>query len=87
VNLKGQVVNHTIPAGAGRREWIALAVLALPTLLVSIDVYTLLLALPDLWSRNALCASVRKAYYHGYCSGPWQLHPRCCACGGRAGVF
>lgn len=37
-----------IPAKAGRREWTALAVLALPTLLVSIDVYTLLLALPQL---------------------------------------
>src|SRR5262249_35822936 len=37
-----------IPARAGRREWTALAVLALPTLLVSIDVYTLLLALPSL---------------------------------------
>jgi DHA2 family multidrug resistance protein-like MFS transporter len=33
---------------AGRREWIALAVLALPTLLVSIDVFVLLLALPRL---------------------------------------
>jgi MFS transporter, DHA2 family, multidrug resistance protein len=41
-------MNDTIPARAGRREWIALAVLALPTLLVSIDVYTLLLALPHL---------------------------------------
>jgi DHA2 family multidrug resistance protein-like MFS transporter len=41
-------MNHTIPARAGRREWLALAVLALPTLLVSIDVYTLLLALPTL---------------------------------------
>ncbi|MEV0703964.1 MFS transporter [Saccharopolyspora sp. NPDC050389] len=41
-------MNDTIPARAGRREWIALAVLALPTLLVSIDVYVLLLALPDL---------------------------------------
>lgn len=33
---------------AGRREWIGLAVLALPTLLVSIDVYVMLLALPYL---------------------------------------
>ncbi|MEJ3654692.1 MFS transporter [Actinomycetes bacterium KLBMP 9759] len=31
---------------AGRREWIGLAVLALPTFLVSIDVFVLLLALP-----------------------------------------
>ena len=41
-------MNDTIPARAGRREWVALAVLALPTLLVSIDVYVLLLALPNL---------------------------------------
>ncbi|MCR6489522.1 MFS transporter [Amycolatopsis sp. OK19-0408] len=39
------------PAGAGRagrREWIGLAVLALPTLLVSLDVFVLVLALPKL---------------------------------------
>ncbi|GGP52726.1 MFS transporter [Saccharothrix coeruleofusca] len=41
-------MNDMAPTRAGRREWIALAVLALPTLLVSIDVYVLLLALPDL---------------------------------------
>jgi len=33
---------------AGRREWIGLAVLALPSLLVSIDVFVMLLALPHL---------------------------------------
>lgn len=33
---------------AGRREWIGLAVLALPTFLVSIDIFVLLLALPSL---------------------------------------
>jgi MFS transporter, DHA2 family, multidrug resistance protein len=33
---------------AGKREWMGLAVLALPTLLVSIDVFVLLLALPRL---------------------------------------
>jgi MFS transporter, DHA2 family, multidrug resistance protein len=33
---------------AGKREWTGLAVLALPTLLVSIDVFVLLLALPRL---------------------------------------
>jgi DHA2 family multidrug resistance protein-like MFS transporter len=42
----------TVPApaeaGAGRKEWIGLAVLALPTLLVSIDVFVMLLALPHL---------------------------------------
>jgi MFS transporter, DHA2 family, multidrug resistance protein len=33
---------------AGRREWIGLAVLALPTLLVSLDTFVMLLALPQL---------------------------------------
>ena len=32
---------------AGRQEWVGLAVLALPTLLVSIDVFVMLLALPQ----------------------------------------
>ncbi|GAA3071586.1 MFS transporter [Streptosporangium carneum] len=40
-------VNGVAP-GAGRREWIGLAVLALGTLLVSFDVFVLLLALPHL---------------------------------------
>ncbi|MGN9914504.1 MFS transporter [Phytohabitans sp. LJ34] len=35
------------PARAGRREWIGLAVLALPTLLLSLDVSVLYLALPQ----------------------------------------
>ncbi len=35
-------------ARAGRREWAGLAVLALPTLLISIDVFVMLLALPHL---------------------------------------
>src|SRR3954465_13935166 len=33
---------------AGRKEWVGLAVLALPTLLISIDVFVMLLALPHL---------------------------------------
>jgi MFS transporter, DHA2 family, multidrug resistance protein len=33
---------------AGRREWVGLAILALPSLLVSIDLFVLLLALPTL---------------------------------------
>jgi MFS transporter, DHA2 family, multidrug resistance protein len=33
---------------AGRREWLALVVLALPTLLVSVDVFVMLLALPHI---------------------------------------
>jgi len=36
------------PAPAGRREWLALAVLALPTLLVAVDLSVLFLALPQL---------------------------------------
>ena len=46
---------HTAPAtleaevpGATRREWIGLAVLALPTLLVSVDVSVLYVALPTI---------------------------------------
>ncbi|MEO9238703.1 MAG: MFS transporter, partial [Jatrophihabitantaceae bacterium] len=35
-------------ARAGRREWIGLAVLTLPTLLVSVDVFVMTLALPTL---------------------------------------
>lgn len=37
-----------VPTRAGRREWVGLAVLALPTLLVSFDLFVLLLALPQL---------------------------------------
>jgi MFS transporter, DHA2 family, multidrug resistance protein len=36
------------PPRAGRREWVGLAVLALPTLLVSLDTFVMLLALPRL---------------------------------------
>ncbi|OHV37373.1 MFS transporter [Parafrankia soli] len=40
---------HAVPAGrAGRREWTGLAVLALPTLLLSLDLSVLYLALPGL---------------------------------------
>jgi MFS transporter, DHA2 family, multidrug resistance protein len=48
----GLAVQDATQAGdkllAGRKEWIGLAVLALPTLLVSIDIYVMLLALPQL---------------------------------------
>ena len=40
-------VNGSDPR-AGRREWIGLAVLALPTLLVALDIGALFLALPHL---------------------------------------
>ncbi|TDD33900.1 MFS transporter [Actinomadura sp. KC06] len=43
-------MNDSQALRAGRREWIGLAVLALPTFLVSIDVFVLLLALPHLSS-------------------------------------
>lgn len=42
-----QTIDHP-PGRAGRREWIALAVLALPTLLVALDTFVMLLALPHL---------------------------------------
>jgi DHA2 family multidrug resistance protein-like MFS transporter len=41
-------MSTTTGTRAGRREWVGLAVLALPTLLVSLDVFVLLLALPKL---------------------------------------
>ncbi|MEU1287185.1 MFS transporter [Kitasatospora sp. NPDC005856] len=55
----------TPPSGpaprAGRREWIGLAVLALPTLLVSIDVFVMLLALPSL-SEDLHASSVQQLW-------------------------
>jgi DHA2 family multidrug resistance protein-like MFS transporter len=39
---------NEIPDRAGRRQWIGLAVLALPALLVAVDVFVMLLALPHL---------------------------------------
>jgi MFS transporter, DHA2 family, multidrug resistance protein len=48
-------VSSTSPAPAGRREWLGLAVLALPSLLTSIDLFVMLLALPHL--STALKAS------------------------------
>jgi len=41
-------MDTTAATRAGRRQWLGLAVLALPTLLVSIDVFVMLLALPQL---------------------------------------
>jgi DHA2 family multidrug resistance protein-like MFS transporter len=42
------VTTHDAPPRAGRREWIGLAVLALPTMLLSLDLSVLFLALPHL---------------------------------------
>ena len=41
-------LSHGEPAKAGRREWIGLAVLALPCLLVTMDLTVLFLAVPSL---------------------------------------
>ncbi|WP_443075602.1 MFS transporter [Streptosporangium sp. NBC_01469] len=38
----------TVPAKAGKREWVGLAVLVLPTLLISMDMTALFFALPNL---------------------------------------
>jgi len=46
--MNARAANAPAPARAGRREWLGLAVLALPTLLVSIDIGVLYLALPSL---------------------------------------
>nr|WP_246273393.1 hypothetical protein [Phytohabitans houttuyneae] len=52
-------MNETTPPKAGAREWIGLAVLALPSLLVAIDLFVLLLALPTsaLTSRRRTTSS------------------------------
>ena len=46
---------------ATRREWAGLAVLALPTLLVSVDVFVLLLALPRL-SQDLHASSIQQLW-------------------------
>ena len=45
-----------IPARAGRREWIGLAVIALPCLLYSMDLSVLNLAVPELSADLLACA-------------------------------
>jgi DHA2 family multidrug resistance protein-like MFS transporter len=45
--MDNSLANETMPR-AGRREWVGLAVLALPTLLLSLDLSVLYLALPSL---------------------------------------
>jgi len=45
---KEVLMNVTIPPKAGRREWIGLAVLMLPTLLIAMDLTVLHLAVPSL---------------------------------------
>jgi DHA2 family multidrug resistance protein-like MFS transporter len=47
---------------AGRREWIGLAVLALPSLLVSIDMVVLLLALPQITADLGTSATIMDSY-------------------------
>src|SRR5260221_3666376 len=45
---KRSLINTNTPPRAGRREWIGLAVLMLPTLLIAMDVTVLHLAVPSL---------------------------------------
>src|SRR5918994_457071 len=45
---KGPRVNVSVPTRAGRREWIGLAVIALPCILYSMDLTVLNLAVPAL---------------------------------------
>src|SRR5262249_17915104 len=47
-DLRGWIMTalDSVPLRAGRREWIGLAALALPTLLVSLDMFVMLLAIP-----------------------------------------
>src|SRR5512146_3107710 len=47
-NTNASRVNPSTPARAGRREWIGLAVLMLPTLLIAMDLTVLHLAVPHL---------------------------------------
>src|SRR5215475_10488772 len=47
-SAKEECVSHETPPTAGRREWIGLAVLALPCLLYSMDLTVLHLAVPQL---------------------------------------
>jgi DHA2 family multidrug resistance protein-like MFS transporter len=45
---KEALVNVAVQPKAGRREWIGLAVLMLPTLLIAMDITVLHLAVPSL---------------------------------------
>jgi DHA2 family multidrug resistance protein-like MFS transporter len=48
ISEKSPIVNESHPPRAGRREWIGLAVLMLPTLLIAMDLTVLHLAVPHL---------------------------------------
>lgn len=55
---------------AGTREWVGLAVLALPTLLVSLDLFVMLMALPQL-SRALHASGVQQLWImDGYRASP-----------------
>ena len=64
----------TVAAGpgvrAGWREWTGLAVLALPTLLVSLDIFVMLLALPHVSAD--LGASSRSSCGSWTSTGSWS---------------
>ena len=55
-----------IPATAGRREWLGLAVLALPTLLVSLDTFVMLLAVPHMATALGASSSEQLWIMDGY---------------------
>ncbi|HEV7651681.1 MAG TPA: MFS transporter [Actinophytocola sp.] len=54
------------PATAGRREWLGLAVLALPTLLVSLDTFVMLLAVPHMATALGASAGEQLWIMDGY---------------------
>lgn len=65
----------TNPPLAGQRAWIGLAVLALPTLLVSIDVFVVLLALPRL-SADLGASSIQQLWIvdiYGFMVGGFMI--------------
>ncbi len=59
-------MGYETPTTAGRREWLGLAVLALPTLLVSLDTFVMLLALPHMATALGASSSQQLWIMDGY---------------------
>jgi MFS transporter, DHA2 family, multidrug resistance protein len=59
-------MGYEVPARAGRREWLGLAVLALPTLLVSLDTFVMLLAVPHMATALGASGSEQLWIMDGY---------------------
>jgi DHA2 family multidrug resistance protein-like MFS transporter len=51
---------------AGRREWLALAVLALPTLQVSLDLFVVLLTLPSLSAASGASVTASQHFLNSH---------------------